>query len=217
MMAVNGRQVEAAEAIDLTRAYAASDRAIAECRRRRKLIEQAAQRADESAPWLVLRVATGREVVVEEALVAAGIETLVPMKLGKKLRRQGREIPAKKEPVFVGYIFARCVISNECAAALLGFEHVAGILGGYETPYLIAADKVSEFKEKADSGHFDYEVPQSVFRRGMKVRIKDGIFAGAKGEIVSGGEKGKGSAVVAINFLGGVTPALMPLAILQPL
>ena len=94
---------------------------------------------------------------------------------------------------------------------------VTGILGGYEKPHLIKAEKLLSFNEKAEGGHYDHEVPQSVFRRGMKVYIRDGIFAGSTGEIISGGHDGKGTAVVGIKFLGGITPANMPLAILEPL
>lgn len=206
-----------AEHIDLSRCYAKIDKFNEAADRRRRANAHAAIRASDDSPWLVLRVMTGKELIVRDALIEADIEALVPMKMGKEMRKRHRIIAPKYEPVFVGYIFARCIICNESLAALLAFEHVLSVLGGYETPYIINADKVNVFNEKAIEGHFDYEVPQQVFRRGMKVLIKDGIFAGSTGEIVTGGHTGKGNAVVDINFLGRATPAIMPLAILSPL
>ncbi|KAB2743472.1 transcription termination/antitermination protein NusG [Brucella anthropi] len=217
MMMANKQTTDQADHIDLSRCYAKLDKSLIERKRRRNLIAVAANRVGDDSPWLVLRVMTGREITVRDALDVEGIETLVPMKMGKKIHRRGFVIPPKKEPVFIGYILARCIICNEALAALLGFEHVLGLLGGNDSPYLIADQKICEFNQKADQGHYDFEVPQQVFRCGMKVMIREGIFAGSTGEIVSGGHTGKGNAVVDINFFGGSTHAIMPLAILAPL
>ncbi|PQZ51897.1 hypothetical protein CQ052_05190 [Ochrobactrum sp. MYb15] len=217
MMAIDQQQLNQADQIDLTRCYAKLDRSLIERKRRRNLIAVAAVRAGDDSPWLVLRVMTGRETDVRDALDTVGIETLVPMKMGKERRRGNKKLPAQREPVFIGYILARCIICNEALAALLGFEYVLGMLGGNDSPHLIANEKINNFNQKADEGHYDYEVPQQVFRRGMKVMIREGIFAGSTGEIVSGSHTGKGNAVVDINFFGRSTPAIMPLAILAPL
>ncbi len=217
MMMANKNLTEEAEQIDLSRCYAKLDRFIDERKRRRAAIEKAAVRADSDSPWLVLRVMTGREIAVRDALDVEGIETLVPMKMGKKIHRRGFVLPPKKEPVFIGYILARCIICNESLASLLGFDHVLDLLGGNDSPHLISNQKICEFNQKADEGHYDYEVPQQAFKRGMRVLIREGIFSGSTGEIVSGGHTGKGNAVVEINFFGGHTHAIMPLAILAPL
>lgn len=217
MMAIDQQQIEQAAHIDLTRCYAKSNQVLQERKRWQGMVAKARVRVGNDSPWLVLKVMTGRELVVGAALVAENVEALVPMKMGKEIRRRGVIFPPQKQPIFIGYIFARCSISNETVAGLLGFEGVLGVLGGYDSPYLVPSEKVLSFNEKADKGHFDHEVPQQVFRRGMKVLVRDGIFAGSKGEIVSGGADGKGNAVVNIQFLGGITPAIMPLAILEPL
>lgn len=217
MMMLDKRLIEQAEHIDLSRCYKKSDRIISQRRIRDSGITKLSVRAESDAPWLVLKVMTGRELEVGEMLKVADVEALVPMKMGKKLRRRHQEIEPRLEPVFIGYLFVRCIISNDTMAALLGFNHVTGILGGYEKPYLVKAKNLLSFNKKAKDGHFDYEVPQAVYRRGMRVFVRDGIFAGSQGEIISGGCKGKGTAVVGVNFLGGLTPVIMPLAILEPL
>lgn len=217
MMMLDKRLIEQAEHIDLSRCYKKSDRIISQRRIRDIGIAKLSVRAESDSPWLVLKVMTGRELEVGEMLQKADVESLVPMKMGKKLRRRHQEIEPKLEPVFIGYLFARCIISNDTMAALIGFDHVTGILGGYETPHLITNKNVLSFNEKAKKGQFDHEVPQAVFCRGMKVHIREGIFAGSQGEIISGGSEGKGTAVVGVLFLGGLTPVIMPLAILEPL
>lgn len=217
MMMLDKRLIEQAEHIDLSRCYKKSDRILSQRRIRDSGIAKLSVRADSDSPWLVLKVMTGRELEVGENLQKADVEALVPMKMGKKIRRRHQEIEPKLEPIFIGYLFARCIVSNDTMAALLGFNHVTGILGGYEKPYLVSAKNVLSFKEKAAEGHFDHEVPQAVYHRGMRVFVRDGIFAGSRGEIISGGSEGKGTAVVGVHFLGGLTPVIMPLAILEPL
>lgn len=217
MMMLDKRLIEQAEHIDLSRCYKKSDRILSQRRIRDSGIAKLSVRADSDSPWLVLKVMTGRELEVGENLQKADVEALVPMKMGKEIRRRRFVTPPRKEPVFIGYLFARCIVSNDTMAALLGFNHVTGILGGYEKPYLVEARNVLSFNEKASEGHFDHEVPQAVYHRGMKVFVRDGIFAGSQGEIISGGSEGKGTAVVGVHFLGGLTPVIMPLAILEPL
>lgn len=216
MMMVDRKQIELAAHIDLTRCYAKSDQVIVERKRWQGMVAKARVRAGDDSPWLVLKVMTGRELAVGDALITDNVEALVPMKMGKEIRRRGVIFPPKKQPIFIGYIFARCIISNEALAGLLGFECVLGVLGGYDSPYLVAAKNVLSFNKKADIGYYDHEVPQGAFKRGMKVLVRDGIFTGAKGTIVTGGSDGKGTAVVSIQIFGGETPVIMPLAMLEP-
>ena len=217
-MAVDPRQIANAEgSTPSDEQCQAIDKVLSERRRVARLRAAAATRLSDDSPWLVLRVMSGRELAVRDALDHADIEALVPMKMGKEIRRRGFVIPPKKVPVFVGYTFSRCAISNDALAGLLSFDHVCGVLGGYEAPHLVSHENVNKFNAKADDGYYDHEVPQAVFSRGMRVRIREGIFAGFAGEIISGGSTGRGDAVVDIDFLGGSTPAIMPLAILEPL
>ena len=139
------------------------------------------------------------------------------MKMGPRLRRNRREIPPKKMPVMVGYMLARCPITNDAIAALLSFKGVSEVLGGYEKPYLVDAEKVRYFNEKALSGEFDHERPVSLFGHLKKVKIVEGPFAGFVGEVVTSVGKGKGTAVVEIQFMNQPIPMIVPLAFLSPL
>ncbi len=217
MMAIDRQQVDDAEEIDLSRCYAKLDRLLDERARRRREVEAAANRAAPDSPWLALKVATGREIHVRDAMDAVGVEALVPTRMGPELRRRGRLMVAQKLPVIIGYVLARCDVKPLAIAGLMGFEDVISLLGGCERPYLITDENISKFNRKAEEGQYDYERPQSLFRIGMRVTVREGIFVGASGRIVSCRKDGKGDAVVEMRFLGGDVPALIPLAILDPM
>ena len=216
-MMADKRLIDQAAHIDLTRCYAKLDRFMEERKRRRIAVEKAAIRAGDDSPWLVLRVMTGREMAVRDMLASVNVEVLSPMKMGPKIRRQHRDIPPRKQPVMIGYVLARVVLRNENLATLLGFEHVLSILGGYEKPYLVKAERVSDFNNKAEEGKFDHEVPQAAFVGVKRVLIREGIFAGFEADLITGGSKGKGIAVVEIMFGNAPTPMTVPLAFLSPL
>ncbi len=66
------------------------------------------------------------------------------------------------------------MISNECLAGLLSFENVVSILGGYETPFLVSAEKVFVFRAKAEDGQYDYEHFHRKFIGVKWARVADG-------------------------------------------
>ncbi|MGH6775907.1 transcription termination/antitermination NusG family protein [Brucella tritici] len=218
MMAIDAKQIADAFSRQPTFEQAcAIDKVLAERRRVARMRVAAANRVGDDSPWLVLQVVSGRELSVREALEKENIEVLVPMKMGPKIRRQGREIPAKKQPVMNGYVLARCMISNECLAGLLSFDHVVSILGGYETPFLVNAEKVFVFRAKAEEGQYDYEHFHRRFIGVRWARITDGPFAGNRAELVSGGTKGNGLVVIEVSLFGRPVAMTVPIAILEPL
>lgn len=218
MMAIDQRQIDTAIASTPTiEQCRAIDKVLEERRRIARLRSAAAIRASDDSPWLVLQVASGRELLVRDALLGESIEVFVPMKMGPKIRRQGREVPAKEQPVMNGYVLVRCAISNECIAGLLSFDGVVSVLGGYETPFLVTAEKVILFKGKAEGGKYDHEHFHRKFLGVKWVRIADGPFAGSRAELVSGGAKGNGLVVVEVAVMGRPVAMTLPIAILEPL
>jgi len=218
MMVIDRKQIDAALTMQPTADQCrAIDKVLSERRRVARMRAAAAIRAGDDSPWLVLRVMTGREIAVRDDLEAANIEALVPMKMGKERRRRNEKIPAREEPVLVGYILARCRIDCDSMAGLLTFEHVVSILGGYQSPLLVKAENVHCFNEKANKGEFDYERPVTVFIGIKKVRITDGPFVGLCGDVVTSVGGGKGNAVIEVNLFNQSVPMIMPLAILAPL
>lgn len=218
MMAIDRKQIDAALSMQPTTDQCrAIDKVLSERRRLARMRAAAANRVCDDSPWLVLQVVSGRELSVRDALGSENIEVLVPMKMGPVVRRQHRVIPAKQQPVMNGYVLVRCAVLNECLAGLLSFDHVISILGGYETPFLVSAEKVFVFRAKAEDGKYDYEHFHRRFIGVKWVRVADGPFAGCRAELVSGGSKGNGLVVVEVSVMGRPVAMTVPIAILEPL
>ncbi len=176
---------------------------------------EARLRGNDDSPWLTLVVDTGREIAVKNLLDESDIEALVPMRMGPELRRRGRVLPATLTPVMVGYVLVRCLVRDKALLGLKSFDHVRDVLGGCVTPRLTKPEEVNRFKEKAEAGGYDWGRPTVIFKRGEKVVIAEGPFAGLRSEIVTCRDDGKGDAVVEVEIFGVMRPVLVPLAILE--
>lgn len=180
-----------------------------------EMLPYARDRAKDDSPWFAARVMSGREIVVKNALEIAEVEACVPMRKGPEYRRRGRIIPAKMIPVMSGYVLVRFVPCDEAFISLRAFEHIIGVLGNGTGPHPVSNAEVNKFMALAGDGRLDWERPTLVFRKGEKVRISNGPFAAFFGEVVSCRSDGKGDAVVELSLFSGITPVLMPLAILE--
>jgi transcriptional antiterminator NusG len=89
------------------------------------------------------------------------------------------------------------------------------MLSSPEGPHPIGNVEVNRFNALADGGKLDWERPTLVFRKDEQVRVKEGPFASFVGSIISCRGDGKGDAVVELNIFAGMTPVLIPLAILE--
>lgn len=217
MMAIDQSQIDRAVTSAPSEAHCrAIDKVLAERRRIERLRAAAAIRAGDDSPWLIIRV-SGCELTIRDSMIADGIEVNVPMKMGKERRRRNEKIPARPEPVLVGYILVRCHVAADALAGLLTFKGVVSILGGYEKPFLMDAEKAKQFNEKATKGEFDHERPVSLFAGVKKVLIVEGPFAGMSGNVVTGIGGGKGTAVIEVELFKQAVPMIMPLAFLSPL
>lgn len=182
---------------------------------RADMLHAATLRAGDDSPWFAVRVMSGREIAVKNALDDAGVEALVPMRKGPEYRRRGRIIPPVSIPVMTSYVLVRFIPHTEAFLGIRSIEHVIDMLGGCISPRYIPNTEVIRFKALADDGSLDWEKPTLVFRKGEQVRVKDGPFASFFGTIVSCRNDGKGDAVVEMTIFSGMTPVLMPLAILE--
>lgn len=217
MMAIDQRQIDIAMASAPTDEQCrAIDKVLAERRRIARMRAAAAIRAADDSPWLVIRV-SGNELSIRDEMLEAGIEVLVPMKKGTETRRRHFVVPAKMRPVLVGYILVRCDLSYDAIEGILTFAGVHNLLGSYEKPLVMPADKVRDFNRKAEEGEFDDQPPASVFTHLRKVRIVEGPFANYVAEIVTPVSSKTGTAVVEIELFGRPTPMIVSLAFLQPL
>ncbi len=185
---------------------------------RLEMLALAARIIHGDSPWFAIRVMTGRESAVQEALEVLGITALVPMRKGPDLRRRHRVIPGSLQPVIYGYVLVQSDPSPEILVAFKGVQDVIDVLGGAEKPMRVTAKEISRFKAMAEAGAYDWERPSDlVLRVGEAVRVKDGPFASFKAVVVTPNAKGKGDVVVMVDILGGSVPVTVPLAILEKL
>ena len=175
----------------------------------------AAVKAGDDSPWLTLKVEPGREKAVKNTLDDEVVEALVPMRKGPELRRRGRVLPAVLTPVMICYVLVRCRVTDKALLGLKSFDHVRDVLGGCLNPRLVSAAEVKVFKMKAEEGAYDWEKPVAIFKRGWKVRLKEGPFCGFTATVVACRSDGKGDAVVEVDIFGRTTPITLPLALLE--
>ncbi|WP_421440430.1 transcription termination/antitermination protein NusG [Agrobacterium tumefaciens] len=165
--------------------------------------------------WVIARVEYGREKAVENAMIEAGIEACVIMRLGPERKRHGRRLPASRLPVFNGIVFVYCLPDNHALRGILSFDGVKNIVMSDEKAVKISAEKINQFKELAEDGAYDYARRSDAIRKGDKVRITSGPFIGFEVAVEAFGEDGYGDAVVTIVIFGKPTVFNMPLAMLE--
>lgn len=190
----------------------------AEAEARLEMLEAAARITHGDSPWFALRVMTGRESSVQEALEVLGITALVPQRKGPDLRRRHRVIPGSLQPVIYGYVLVQSDPSPRVLVAFKGVRDVIDILGGAEKPMRVTAEEISRFKAMAEAGAYDWEKPCGlVVKAGDRVRTTDGPFSGFVATVVTPSAKGRGDVVISVDILGRETPVTVPLAILEKL
>ena len=165
--------------------------------------------------WVIARVEYGREKAVENAMIEAGIEACVIMRLGPERKRHGRRLPASRLPVFNGIVFVYCLPDNHALRGILSFDGVKNIVMSDEKAVKISAETINEFKELAADGAYDYARRSDAIRKADKVRITSGPFIGFEVSVEAFGEGGCGDAVVTIVIFGKPTVFNMPLAMLE--
>ncbi|NTD84279.1 transcription termination/antitermination protein NusG [Agrobacterium tumefaciens] len=165
--------------------------------------------------WVIAQVEYGREKYVENAMIEAGIEACVIMRIGPERKRHGRRLPASRLPVFNGIVFVFCAPGNHALRGILSFDGVKSIVMGAEKAIKIAKETINEFKQLAEDGAYDYNRRSDAIRKSDKVRITSGPFVGFEVEVEAFGEGGQGDAVVTIVIFGKPTVFNMPLAMLE--
>ncbi|MCZ7501247.1 transcription termination/antitermination protein NusG [Agrobacterium sp. ST15.13.015] len=165
--------------------------------------------------WIIARVDYGREKAVENAMIEAGIEACVIMRMGPERKRHRRRLPAIKMPVFNGLLFVFCVPDNHALRGILSFDYVKSIVMGGDKAIRLSCETVNEFKELAESGAYDYGRRSDAIKKGDKVRITSGPFVGYEVSVDAFGEAGQGDVVVTIVIFGRPTVFNMPLAMLE--
>lgn len=185
---------------------------------RLETLERASRIIRADSPWFALRVMTGKEIVVQEALEVLGITSIVPQRKGPDLRRRGRVIEGSMQPVIFGYVLVQSDPHPEILVAFKGVEQVIDVLGGADRPMRVTTQEINRFKAMAEAGAYDWAAPSGlVVQPGDLLRVTAGPFSALKAVAQTASTKGRGDVVVSVNVFGRETPVTMPLAMLQKL
>lgn len=192
------------------------DKAIRERRIKINNIGMASKRIADEYPklvaWFCLRVASGREFLVEDSLKNADVDALVPTRKGDKIMKRHRIIPAPTLPVLPGYVLVRCVPSPTAIVGLMRHERVLGIVGDGERPYRVPLKFVNKFIENAEAGAYDHRSPLPLdYIEGELVRVTDGPFASFPATVVDFDAE-KNRIGVEVNIFGRPTPVELDVA-----
>jgi len=205
-------------AIEITqRAIAKRERSICEHANREYDLHRVIS-AGESDHWFAVRVMTGCEQAVENALKSYSIEALVPMRKGKTWERRGRKMEGRPMPVIHGYVLVRFMPDAHAMKAICSVDKVIGFLRAGEEAKRINHSEVKRFYQRAMAGEYDWKTTKLTFAAGEKVRIIDGPFKGHVAEVVtSEGRKDGDLIVVTVEMFGTQLPVNLPLALVEKL
>lgn len=138
--------------------------------------------------WYALRITYGRELALQEYLNSENIENFIPMRyeyIVKAGRRVRKLVPAIHNLVFVRTSRSRIDAIKETRGILLPIRYIMD--RECHSPIVVPDSQMRSFM--AVSGNYDqavlyFEPSELSIRKGTRVRITGGIFAGVEGEFV---------------------------------
>ncbi len=215
-MAVDVKQLNEAEKIDLTRCYAAMDKVIERRRIEAKLLAAASLDVEGERQWFALRSGFRGEVDLVSSLTDSRVDAVVPVKEVQAARRVGgRGGKVVHKPVLRGLVFVNIVPSDMAFAGLLRFDGVVAVVGKGDEPYPIGNREMNGFMDLAQAGAFDERNTPTGLVVGSRVRIKVGPYADFDG-VLEGYGRGR-SARVLTHLFGGEMTVDVTLAHLEKL
>ncbi|MEQ1949280.1 MAG: transcription termination/antitermination NusG family protein [Bryobacteraceae bacterium] len=144
-------------------------------------------------PWFVLKVRTRSEALVVNHLRGRAYETFLPTY--QEARQYSDRIKKVESPLFPGYVFCRLEPNNRLP--ILKTNGVEYILGANNVPEEVPVREICALQKLMVAG-VDAR-PHPFLRRGQKVKIGCGAFAGVEGLIVQ--ERGVDRFVLSIAML----------------
>ncbi len=146
--------------------------------------------------WYVLHTKSRFENVLHETLTKKSIEVFLP-KIQVQSKRRDRKAMIRV-PLFPGYLFVKTDLSPNEHIEIVKTAGAVRLIGSKDGPVPVPQDTVESLQIMVQTNH-----PVSTgtrFRKGSKVLVVSGPFAGVTGTFVR--YKGTGRVVVIIEALG---------------
>lgn len=211
-MAIDKKHLERAAAINLDRAWIASERQSNQSAIQRRFLTTAAGKAESTKLWFVVRVASGCDKAVHNLLLEAGIQSWIPTYTEQMAARKSAPKIMKEVMACRGYLFVFIVPGPDSWAGLKGVKGVEAILGDGKNPLPVDVKKINKFMEKLaieSAMQGDKKKATTAFKAGEHVRVVDGPFSSFFGLVIECLERG--SARVEVTIFGRSTPVEMDL------
>lgn len=154
--------------------------------------------------WHALRCATRQEEAAQAHLDALGYETFLPVEVRWR-RTRSTKVRARR-PLFLGYLFVRCVTDDIFAAQRA--EGVHRFVGWRDTagehqPLVIPEEAIAEIRaEQPQHDHTAKEQPSYRPSTGDQVRIKRGLWSGRLAQVLES-PAGRRAALMIDGAFGG--------------
>lgn len=146
--------------------------------------------------WYVLHTKSRFENVVNEGLAKKSLESFLP-KIKVKSKRRDRNLMINV-PLFPGYLFVKTDLSPYEHLEIVKTAGAVRLIGTHDGPLAVPDDTVESLKIMVTA---DCPITTgNLFRKGDKVMVVYGPFAGVKGVFVR--HKGKGRVIVNVDALG---------------
>jgi len=129
-----------------------------------------------TSPWHVLHVISNHEKRVAQHLVVRSVEHYLPL-YTERAKWTDRTVVAER-PLFSGYVFAR--FSPQSRISVISTPGVLRLLGD-ETRDMVSGEELAKIREGLTSGLLLR--PHTSVAVGTRVRVRDGVFAGAEGVV----------------------------------
>jgi len=144
------------------------------------MIQRATLSQPDSLSWYAIRIQSRLGSVAAATLRGKGYQEFLP--LYRSRRRWSDRIKELELPLFPGYLFCRCDVSDRLMP-ILTTPGVIGIVGAGKTPVPIDEEEIEAIRAIVRSGLVAQ--PWPFLRVGSKVYIEGGPLAGLEGIITS--------------------------------
>jgi transcriptional antiterminator RfaH len=148
--------------------------------------------------WYVVHTHSRAEARAAAHLERQGFETYCPRYL--KRCSHARRITLEPAPFFPRYIFVAMDVASQRWRAVRSTLGVSYLVGSEKGPIPVAEAVVAELRASEDSGGFIPIEERPQFRRGERVRLRDGIFSAYGGLFDGMAESGR--VAVLLDILG---------------
>jgi transcription antitermination factor NusG len=129
-----------------------------------------------SGPWHVLHVISNHEMRVVQHLVVRSVEHYLPL-YTERVKWTDRTALVER-PLFSGYVFAR--FSPQSRRSVISIPGVLRLLGQEERD-MVSCAELDRIRNGLASGLLLR--PHGLVAVGTRVRVRDGVFAGAEGVV----------------------------------